>query len=568
MLKTCAGSVARVCLLAAIPAIILAQDAQTILANATKAMGAENLRTIQFTGMGSNAGIGQNVNPRTGWPVVRVKSYNREIDLNATASHVQLVRVQAGAEQTQNQYISSNTPWDTQFGFWLTPFGFLKGAMANNATAKAETIDGAKYNAVTFTLQNKYRVTGYINEQNMVERVRTFIDNDVLGDMPAEAWYSVYKDFNGVKFPTMIIEKQAGFPVLILAVSDVKANAPVNIQPPSAQAATAAAPAVTVQSEKVADGVFYIRGGTHHSVAVEFADHIVVVEGPLNEQRSLAVIAEVKKLIPNKPIRYLVNTHHHFDHSGGLRAYVDEGATIVTHEINEEFYEKAFAAPRTLNPDRLARSGKKAVIETVGDKKVLSDGTRSLELHAIKGSPHNDGILMAFLPKEKILIEVDVYTPPAANAPAPAAAAPVNPSTVNLVENVERLKLDFEKILPLHGPGAVTRADLYAAIRKPVPSMTEILAPKPAVTEGGGGRGGRGGRGGAAAPAAPAADAGKQVLEGSCTQCHSLSRVETKNLAKPDWQDIVDRMKGKGVDISESDTAALVDYLVKTYGPK
>jgi mono/diheme cytochrome c family protein len=97
--------------------------------------------------------------------------------------------------------------------------------------------------------------------------------------------------------------------------------------------------------------------------------------------------------------------------------------------------------------------------------------------------------------------------------------------------------------------------------------MTEILAPKPAVAEGGGGRGGRGGRGGAAAPAA-AADPGKQVLESSCTQCHSLSRVETKNLAKPDWQDIVDRMKGKGVDISESDTSTLVDYLVKTYGPK
>jgi glyoxylase-like metal-dependent hydrolase (beta-lactamase superfamily II) len=351
---------------------------------------------------------------------------------------------------------------------------------------------------------------------------------------------------------------------LILVVSDVKPNAAVNIQPPPVQAA-AAAPAVTVQSEKVADGVFYIRGGTHHSVAVEFADHIVVIEGPLNEQRSLAVIAEVKKLIPNKPIRYLVNTHHHFDHSGGLRTYVDEGAIIVTHEINKEFYEKAFAAPRTLNPDRLARSGKKATIETVGDKKVLSDGARTLELHAIKGSPHNDGILMAFLPKEKILIEVDVYTPPAANAPAPAAAAPVNPGTVNLVDNVERLKLDFEKILPLHGPGAVTRADLYAAIHKPAPSITEILATKPAVAEAGGGQRGRGGRGGAAAPAA---EAGKQVLENSCTQCHSLSRVESQNLTKPEWQSIVDRMKGKGVDISESDTAALVDYLVKTYGPK
>src|SRR5207249_6967529 len=134
--------------------------------------------------------------------------------------------------------------------------------------------------------------------------------------------------------------------------------------------------------------------------------------------------------------------------------------TIVTHEVNQEFYERAFSTPRTLNPDRLAQSRKKAVIETVGDKKILSDGTRTLELHLIKGSPHNDGILMAFLPKEKILIEVDVYNPPnpaTADVTAGAAAAPINPNTVNIVDNVERLKFDFEKILPLHGTGAATR---------------------------------------------------------------------------------------------------------------
>src|SRR4029077_18111933 len=143
-------------------------------------------------------------------------------------------------------------------------------------------------------------------------------------------------------------------------------------------------------------------------------------------------------------------------------AYVDEGVTILTHEINKDFYTQAFSSPRTLNPDRLSLSQKKANIETVGDKKVLTDGTRTLELYLIKGNPHNDGILLAFLPKEKILIEVDVFTPQNAGA----AAQPVNPNTVNLPENAERLKLDFETILPLHGPGAATRADLYKAINK------------------------------------------------------------------------------------------------------
>ncbi len=551
-------------LIAATAATAPAQDATSVLAAAAKAMGADNLKTIQYSGMGSNAGIGQNVNPRTAWPVGRVKSYRREIDLGAGASHVQLVRVQNGAEQTQNQYASSSAPWDAQFSYWLTPYGFLKGAMANNATVKPETVDGTKFNVVTFTLQNKYKVVGYIDDKNLVERVQTWIDNDVLGDMPAEAWYGDFKDLSGMKFPTMIIEKQGGFPTLILVVSDVKPNAAVSIQAPPQAAPAAATQTASVQSEKVADGVYYLRGGTHHSVAVEFADHIAVIEAPQNEQRSLAVIAEVKKLIPNKPIRYLVNTHHHFDHSGGLRTYVDEGATVVTQEVNREFYEKALAAPRTLNPDRLAKSQKKATIETFGDKKVLSDGTRTLELYRIKDSPHNDGIVMAFLPKEKILVEADVYTP--ANAAGGNAPAAVNPATLNLVDNVEKAKLDFETILPLHGPGAVKRADLYAAVRKPVPSITEILSAQPVVAQAG--RGGRGGRGGAAAAAVATAGNGKQILEKSCTSCHDLGRVEGKALTQAEWQSVVERMKTRGADVTEGDTVALVDYLVATYGKK
>ena len=119
----------------------------------------------------------------------------------------------------------------------------------------------------------------------------------------------------------------------------------------------------------------------------------------------MAVIAKVKETIPNKPIRYLINTHVHFDHSGGLRTYVDEGATIVTHEMNKPYYEQAWAAPRTINPDRLAQSKKTATFETFTDKHVLTDGKRTIEIHQIAGSGHNDAFAMVYLPKEKILIE-------------------------------------------------------------------------------------------------------------------------------------------------------------------
>src|SRR5439155_3449217 len=133
-----------------------------------------------------------------------------------------------------------------------------------------------------------------------------------------------------------------------------------------------------------------------------------------------------------KPIKYLINTHHHFDHLGGIRTYVDEGATIVTHQSNKAFYERIFAMPHTLVPDKLWRSKKKASFETAADKKVLTDGRRTAELYLQKGNSHDDGLIFIYLPKEKILIEADAYS-----------AQPDPPLAVNLIENIERLNLDI-----------------------------------------------------------------------------------------------------------------------------
>jgi glyoxylase-like metal-dependent hydrolase (beta-lactamase superfamily II) len=198
----------------------------------------------------------------------------------------------------------------------------------------------------------------------------------------------------------------------------------------------------------MADGVWFLGGGTHNSVLVEYPSYLVMVEAPLNEERSLALIAEAKKLVPDKPIKYLVNTHHHFDHSGGVRTYVEEGAIIITNAMNKPFYEAAWKAPRTLAPDKLAQNPKKAEFVTVKEKYVLADGARTLEIHHLQGETHNEGMLIAYLPKEKILIEADDYTPSAPNAPPP----PINVSrSQNLYANIQRLKLDVDAIAPLHG---------------------------------------------------------------------------------------------------------------------
>jgi len=451
------------------------QDAQTLVATASRTMGADTLKTLALTGSGSVGTLGQNVTPTAPWPLVSLKRYTRTIDVEAPAATLETVRIQNDRETSQTQAVPAGAPWGRRAELWVaTPYAFLKGAASNPVTLRAEEVDHVRYNVVSFRVEGKYTVEGYISDANLVDRVRTWSDNDVLGDMPVEGLYRDYKDFGGVKVPTLTILKQGGFPTFIAGVAEAKVNVPVSMPaaPPAAPAA-----AVTVSAEKIATGVYYLKGGSHHSVLVEFADHLTLIEAPQNEARALAVLQEIRKLYPRKPLTQVINTHHHFDHAGGLRTLVDAGATVITHEINKPFYETTFKAPRTLNPDRLQQSKRAATVTGVTDRLVLSDATRKLELHALKGNAHDEGMLVAFFPAEKFLVEVDMYTPPAADAPAPAANAPVNPNALALLTSLERLRLDFDTILPLHGAMKATRADLYAFVKKPLVPVSELPDP-------------------------------------------------------------------------------------------
>ena len=448
---------------------VAAQDAKTVIDNASKAMGADNLKTIQYSGPGSEFSFGQAPVPGQPWPVFKNKTYMRTVDFEAPAFRIDRVAEPPDLQrrggglapaQTQTVVFNANTPWPQQLQIWMTPSGFLKTAASSNATVKSQTMSGKKYSVVTFTGKNNAKVNGYINDQNMVEKVETWIDDPMLGDTMLEASYADYKDFGGVKFPTRIVQKQAGLPILDLTVTDVKANAATNIQPPQGRGGAGGAgggpPAVS--SQKLADGVYLILPA-YAALAVDFKDYIVVIEGPQSEARATAIIDETKKLIPNKAIRYVINTHGHFDHSSGLRAFIAEGATIITHQQNKAYYEKIFAQPHTLNPDKQEQAKKKLNIETMTDKKVLTDGNHVTELHRLQNSLHNEGLIVAYLPKEKILVEADAFNPPAqANAPATP-----NPNNFNLVENLNRLKLDVETIIPIHYPAdsrKVTLAEL------------------------------------------------------------------------------------------------------------
>jgi len=340
---------------------------------------------------------------------------------------------------------------ERQRQLWTTPHGVIRAALANNATVQGRV--------VTFALPGRMMVRATLSDQSLVERVDAVIPNAVVGDLPVEITYTDYRDFGGVKFPTRIRQSAGGFPTLDITVTDVKANAPVDIAVPDPiRQATGVYSRVATQM--VADGVWFLAGGSHNSVVIEMKDHLIVVEGPLNEERAVAVMAEARSLAPSKPIKYVVVSHHHFDHSGGLRAFAAEGVTVVTHDSSRAFLEQALGAPATVQPDRMAKSGRKPVVEGGRDKRVMTDGTRTVEILHIAGNAHCEGLLMVYLPKEKLLSEADVFTPPPAGTTPPM---PPSPFTVNLIDNLKQLNLTVDRILPLHGR-VVPVADLHTMV--------------------------------------------------------------------------------------------------------
>jgi glyoxylase-like metal-dependent hydrolase (beta-lactamase superfamily II) len=453
-----------------------AQDSRAALETVAKALGATGLKSIEFQGGGSFYWAGQSYNAGTAWPQFNVRSLTRTVNYDTASLREEMVRTRTleppkgggpyvRGEHKAVAFVSGDQAWnmvgdaptpapvalaERQFLLWSTPHGVVKAAMAGKGTIQGRTI--------TFGVPGSFKALATLDAANLVERVDATVANPVLGDMAVTVSYADYRDFGGVKFPTKIRQTVGGLPALELTVTEVKANVAADIAVPDS-VRQAGNPYVKVTTQKAADGVWYLTGGSHHSVVIEMKDHLIVVEGPLNDDRALAVIKEARALVPNKPIKYLVVSHHHFDHSGGVRAFAGEGATLIIHDASRPYLERIVAAPATVSPDHLAKSGKKAAVEGVRDRRVLTDGTRSVEIRQIAGLQHADDMLMVYLPKEKLLIEADAYTPPAPNA---APMSPPSPFTISLAENVKSQGLAVDQILPLHGR-MVPVAELYKA---------------------------------------------------------------------------------------------------------
>jgi glyoxylase-like metal-dependent hydrolase (beta-lactamase superfamily II) len=458
------------------------------LALAVKALGAATVTSIQVTGHGSDHVVGQSYDASSPWPRFAMPSFTLSVDFAQPAIRVERTRAQGeqpprggalqplAGEQRLVQLLAGTAVWNETNGrptsggtggavrgespgiglhaatqyeerllqMWLIPQGFIKAASANKAQVRTTAVGEARKTIVTFDTPTKLRLEGVLNESHLVERIETWIAHPVLGDTMIEAVFLDYRDFDGVKFPTRIIHREAGYPVLDVTVTGVKANIPARIDLPPALPQPP--PASPVQPQKMAEGVWLFPGG-NQSMAVELRDYVAVLDAPTDEAQSIAVIDSIKKLLPQKPIKYVINTHMHFDHAGGLRTYAAEGAVIITQQDNIPYYEQIWANRRTIDPDRLAKSGKRAVFEGVVGSRTLSDGARTLVIYHYPGNAHNSGMLMVFLPQEHILFEADSFLPTG----RPGAAHPAIPNLLQFYDAVQRLGLDAARIVPTHG---------------------------------------------------------------------------------------------------------------------
>lgn len=295
----------------------------------------------------------------------------------------------------------------------------------------------------------------------MVDKVETWIDHPLMGDLEVMISYRDYADAQGVKVPVRISRQNIGMEVFVANLVSATANPPdlgAMLTPSSAPVPAPRGSTQPVASEKLADGVYRLTGG-YDALVVGLKDGSVILGGGGDQARGLALVAEAKRLFPGKPVRYAVSMHGHFDHALVLPAFASEGITILTDDQNKYFLEQSLLIPRTLLGDVLATSKKKAKFQSVMDKVVLGDAGRSIELHHLKQIPHADGMLAAWLPNDKILFVSDIELPAAGEAPSPSLLA--------LLTNVDRLGLDFETLMT-NGSRSVApigKADLFARLR-------------------------------------------------------------------------------------------------------
>jgi glyoxylase-like metal-dependent hydrolase (beta-lactamase superfamily II) len=442
---------------------------QQIVNDAAAALGGRErlsaVRVLVLEGEGRQYNLGQDMVPGASGQTFTVAAFRRTIDVAGRRARTELTRTpnfayfQGPSPQRQVQAIDGDIAFnvaangnparvgaaaaaDRRAEFYHHPVTLVAAALASGATLTNAQTTGERQ--VEIALTDGPRLALVTDAAGLPLRIESRSYHANLGDVTMTTTFADYSDVDGVRLPSRITSSVDDFTTSELTVKHTVQNDPAgDLAAPAAVASAQppSGPTINVTAETVAPGIWLLAGQSHHSVVAEFADHLVLIEAPQSEARTLAVIARARELAPDKPLTTLVTTHHHFDHTAGVRAAIAEGLKVITHAGNVDFFQDVASRPHTMSPDALAKSPRPAVVEPVDDERVFEDAAMSMTLYHVAGSPHSDTMLMAYFPRQRVLVEVDVFSPGAA----------VNPYAANLLENVTRRKLQVDRIVPLHG---------------------------------------------------------------------------------------------------------------------
>ena len=446
---------------------------ESFVAESLQEMRASELSRLEFIANGWEACLGQPWNINEGWARWSLTDYRRVIDYDERLS-LQTAQRRAGMDpaklggcgaqpdaspQNQLTVVNSDSSWEQQLQIHFTPVGFLRLALQLEAR-----IDTANENTTLILEFNRdgipTRLVGEFGDDYLLDRISTQLDDTVYGTMPVIVELTDYRSFNGLRFPTRIVQKQGMYPVLDLQVSDVVADTQASAEPENPPRRFGGQEE-KLYFEEIGEGVYALVGGGYQSVLVEFDEYLVVLDGLQNDERARVLIEYAKELIFEKPIRYVFVTHAHFDHASGLRHFVDVGATIITNNLNVPFFEQALAVPR-LNPD-VEHNNSEPELLGVDEFYALDDGSQRVEFYKLNGSTHADDALIAYIPSIKTVVEADLLQPWI----NPVFGGGDHPFLVWFAQELERIDIDYEQFVPIHRPPEpplMSRADLIDAV--------------------------------------------------------------------------------------------------------